>query len=315
MSTAARPLIKWVGGKTQILPIVLAEFPAAIRNYHEPFVGGGATLLGALSLGRITGTVYASDINPHLIAMYRNVQQYPGPVIRALGSLQRDYEAATATAASQTGLVADRSPTTRAAALRHPESYYYWIRTAFNGLPPARRTSPTAAAMLIFLNKTCFRGVYREGPHGFNVPFGNYRAPTILDEANIRAVSALIQGVVFTCQSFEAALATAAAAAAVPTAATATDFVYLDPPYVPLTATSFVGYVADGFTAAQHADLFARVRALSTPFLLSNADVPLLRTEFPEPSYSVRTVDVRRAIHSKNPDSRATEVLIQRQAT
>lgn len=309
MSTAARPLIKWVGGKTQILPTVLAEFPATIRNYHEPFVGGGATLLGALSLGRIQGTVYASDINPHLIAMYTNVQQYPGPVIRALGALQRDYEVATATAAAQPGLVADRAPTTRAAALRHPESYYYWIRAAFNGLPPARRASPTATAMLIFLNKTCFRGVYREGPHGFNVPFGNYRTPTILDEANIRAVSALIQGVVFTCQSFEAALS-----AAVPTAATATDFVYLDPPYVPLNATSFVGYVADGFTAAQHADLFARVRALPAPFLLSNADVPLLRTEFPEPAYSVRTVEVRRAIHSKNPDSRASEVLIRRQS-
>lgn len=305
MSTTARPLIKWVGGKTQILSTVLAEFPATIRNYHEPFVGGGATLLGALSLGRITGTVYASDINPHLIAMYTNVQRYPGPVIRALGALQRDYEVATATAAAQPGLVADRAPTTRAAALRHPESYYYWIRAAFNGLPAARRGTPTATAMLIFLNKTCFRGVYREGPHGFNVPFGNYRTPTILDEENIRAVSALIQGVVFTCQSFETALAATAATVA-------TDFVYLDPPYVPLTATSFVGYVADGFTAAQHADLFARVRILPSRFLLSNADVPLLRTEFPAPAYRSRTVDVRRAIHSKNPDSRALEVLICR---
>ena len=100
--TTARPLIKWVGGKTQILSTVLAEFPATIRNYHEPFVGGGAALLGALSSNSssITGTVYASDINPHLIAMYRNVQQHPGPVIRALASLQRDYETAAAAAAT-----------------------------------------------------------------------------------------------------------------------------------------------------------------------------------------------------------------------
>jgi DNA adenine methylase len=156
--------------------------------------------------------------------------------------------------------------------------------------------------MTIFLNRTCFRGLYREGPRGFNVPFGHYKNPAICDEANILAVSALIQGVVFRCQSFEASLAEA----------TEDAFVYLDPPYVPEFATSFVGYTADGFPGTSHAALFTIVKDLPCPFLLSNANVALVREAFPPTEFQVDVVSARRAIHSKEPGSKTEEVLICR---
>jgi DNA adenine methylase len=156
--------------------------------------------------------------------------------------------------------------------------------------------------MTVFLNRTCFRGLYREGPRGFNVPFGHYKNPAICDEANILAVSALIQGVVFRNQSFEVSMA----------GATEHDFVYLDPPYVPETATSFVGYTADGFPGTSHAALFTAIKDLPCPFLLSNANVALVREAFPPTEFQVDVVSARRAIHSTKPGSTTEEVLICR---
>jgi DNA adenine methylase len=295
----AKPFLKWVGGKTQILEEVLALFPS-MKNYHEPFVGGGSVLLGLLSAvaeGKITmtGKVFASDLNPTLIGLYRNVQSRPAELVAAVKLLTADL-------ALSTGSVVNRKPTTIEEARTSAESYYYWIRSRFN-TAGMDRTSVSASAMFLFLNKTCFRGLWREGPRGFNVPCGHYKNPTIIDEAHILAVSVLIKDVVFVCQPFAASLA----------ATQPGDFVYLDPPYAPESATSFVGYTTEGFDLEMHKTLFNMTKELAprgVRILMSNADVALVKDAFPAGPYQTKIVSCRRAIHSKEPGTQTNEVLI-----
>lgn len=303
MAQHTKPLLKWVGGKSQILDTVLAQLPTTMANYWEPFVGGGSVLLGVLSARRagtltITGTVYASDLNPNLIGLYQTIQSNPDALVVEVERLVAAHTQAAK------GAVVNRSPATEAEALTSAESHYYWVRVRFNALPVAARNTPAAAAMFLFLNKTCFRGLYREGPRGFNVPYGNYKQPTILDRAHLQEVSALLQGVVFSVQPFEAALAAVGPG----------DVVYLDPPYAPETGTSFVGYTADGFDLESHKRLFELCRQLrgrGASLLLSNADVKLVRDAFPTTEFETTTVVARRAIHSKKPGATTTEVLVR----
>lgn len=262
---AMKPFLKWVGGKTQILEEVMKQFPETIQDYYEPFLGGGSILLEVLERKIVKGNIYASDLNGHLIDLYVAVQTDVEGLIASVKKLME-------------------VPST--------EEYYYQIRDSFNQTP--------SSAKFLYLNKTCFRGVYREGPRGFNVPYGHYKNPGILDEDHLRAVSALIQPVVFSVTSFEDVLSQAKEG----------DFVYLDPPYVPLNATSFVGYKAGGFS--KHAELFELCKTLPN-FLLSNADVPLVREAFQ--GYEIKTISARRAIHSKKPESRTNEVLIRKLQT
>ena len=291
-----KPVLKWVGGKTQILETVLSRFPSSIRDYHEPFLGGGSVLLGLLSYRQagtltISGTLYASDLNANLIGLYQTIQRAPDTLITEVRALIEEF--------SQCGDgEVNRAASTLQEAMTSRESYYFWIRSRFNSMSLDQRMAPAGSAMLLFLNKTCFRGIYREGPRGFNVPYGNY-AQIMVDEEHIRVVSRLIQGVVFRIQPFMESLA----------AVLPGDFVYLDPPYAPETGTSFVGYTADGFGLEQHEALFTRCQTLECSWLMSNADVPVVRDTFPLP-YSTLVVSCRRAIHSKKPGSKTNEVLI-----
>jgi len=293
-----KPFLKWVGGKTQILDEVLRLFPKQIQNYHEPFLGGGSVLLGLLSQKttiQVSGKIYASDINPALIGLYTNIQTRVDDVIREVKTILKEFQ-------SCKGTVVNRKPVSLEEAMTSPESYYYWIRKQYNLIPPGQKDSLLASAMFLFLNKTCFRGVYREGPNGFNVPFGHYKNPSIIDDTHLKEVSTLIKDVIFTVQPFTDSFQRI----------TSGDFVYIDPPYAPEQDTSFVSYTADGFGIETHTALFKLCKELppQVNLLMSNANVKLVKDSFPIPAYITRIIPCRRAIHSKKPESTTTEVLI-----
>ena len=291
-----KPFMKWVGGKTQIINQVMELFPNEINNYHDPFLGGGSVLLAVLSLKKISGKIYASDMNRHLIQLYKHIQSTPDGLIEEVKKLSDVF-------ATCKGSIVNRKPSTIEEAMTSPESYYYWIRSQFN----TNSTEHTihSSAMLLFLNKTCFRGVYREGPNGFNVPFGHYNNPTILDSDHIKSVSVLIKDVIFTHCSFSESLQKIAPG----------DFVYLDPPYAPENDTSFVSYTSDGFNLDNHTLLFKYCQDMTSKqvkMVMSNAHVKLVTDAFPPP-YTTKIISCRRAIHSKEPDARTNEVLITNQ--
>ena len=301
-----KPFLKWVGGKTQIIEDIMVRFPPKINNYHEPFLGGGSVLLTLLSYienGTITvsGKIYASDINATLIGLYQNIQANPHAVIAEVRHLME--ESKVAAEAKNHAAEVNRKASTLQEAQTSPESYYFWVRSRLNMLSKEDRMTIPASAMFLFINKTCFRGLYREGPRGFNVPYGNYKNPTILDEEHILRISALIKNVVFSVSSFPDAFSRVVAG----------DFMYIDPPYAPETSKSFVSYTFDGFKLADHNTLFAHCAELKkkkVSLLMSNADVTLVREAFPAPLYTTTVISCRRAIHSKEPDLCTNEVLI-----
>ncbi len=296
-----KPFLKWVGGKTQILTNVLELFPTTMTNYHELFLGGGSVLLGLLShitsgQIKVSGTIYASDLNSNLIGVYKNIQSQPAIFITELKKLVDEFSHIT-------GDEVNRKASNLQEASTSPESYYFWIRSKFNRLSKEERMFPNASAMFLFMNKTCFRGVYREGPHGFNVPFGNYKNLSIFDEEHIMVVSNLIKDVVFTVCSYTESIQRVVGG----------DFVYLDPPYAPECDSSFVSYTADGFTLDNHTSLFNLCNEMNkngAKLLMSNADVKLVRDAFLLPMYKIKTISCRRAINSKNPESKTNELLI-----
>jgi DNA adenine methylase len=158
--------------------------------------------------------------------------------------------------------------------------------------------------MFIFLNKTCFRGVFRVGPKGFNVPYGHYNNPEIINKEHLEEIHNLIQNVVFECSDFTTSL----------TIVEPNDFVYLDPPYAPEKDTSFVGYTENGFKIENHHNLFKLIHILTATnkkIMLSNADVSLVRENFTNEKYSTLSILCKRSINSKNPDAKANEVIIR----
>jgi len=292
-----KPFLKWVGGKTQIIEKLLKHFPKEIENYHEPFVGGGSVLLAILSLRKenkiiIKNKIYAYDLNPMLIRVYQNIQKHKKELYKYIEKYINEYDGLK-------GTTVNRNPTTLEEAKSSKESYYYWLRKKYNDMD---KTTVECSALFMILNKTCFRGLYREGPNGFNVPYGHYKkTPTIISKKDLDEISNLIKDVEFLEMSFVKSILRA----------TQGDFVYLDPPYVPVDVKSFVKYTADGFDLETHKKLFDEIVELNKKkirFVLSNAKVDMVVNYFNE--FNIEELVARRAIHSKNPNSTAVEVII-----
>jgi len=295
-----KPIVKWVGGKTQIIDKIISDFPVHINNYREIFLGGGSVLLTLLSyvkndIIRIHGKIYAYDLNESLIYMYKNIQTNCDELYLELQNIITDFNNC------DNGEI-NRNPTNINEAKVAKENYYYWIRNKYNNLED--KQSITCSAMFLFLNKTCFRGLFRVGPKGFNVPYGHYKNPTIINKEHLDEIHNLIQNVNFECEDFNSSLLNIED----------NDFTYLDPPYAPETETSFVGYTKDGFNHDQHTNLFKLIHELTDKnkkIMLSNADVSLVRENFTDKKYNTISITCKRTINSKKPDAKTTEVIIR----
>lgn len=255
----ALPIVKWAGGKRMILPKLMQYLPPKLSEdatYYEPFLGGAAFFLALAPRRAVLG-----DVNPDLIEMYEAVRDVPACVTARLDVMQPHAQ---------------------------DTDYYYQVRA----LKPADLSLPERAARLIFLNKTCYNGLYRVNASGqFNVPFGRYaQRPTLYDPTNLARVSRLLRGADLRCTDFEAVLAGAGR----------DDFVYLDPPYVPLTTTAnFTRYTKGSFTEEDQRRLARTMHDLherGASVLLSNSDTPLVRELYAD--FHIEEVHAPRLINS-----------------
>jgi len=292
-----KPFMKWLGGKSQIINEIIKKVPKKINNYHEIFLGGGSVLLAVLSLEKageivIKNKVYAYDLNEPLINIYKNIQSNKDELFEYITQYITEYD-------NITGESVNRSPATVEEAKTSKESYYYWIRSMFNSMD---KNTIEYSAVFMFLNKTCFRGVYREGPKGFNVPYGHYKnTPTIITKVELDTISELIKDVEFICGDFRKSMLNIKKG----------DYVYLDPPYAPETKTSFVKYTKEGFDLECHTALINEIKKIKSKnikFAMSNSKVTLITENFDD--CNMDDIIARRAINSKNPESVTTEVII-----
>ena len=281
-----RPLLKWAGGKRQLLPQIRRFYPGAFENYIEPFVGSGAVFFDLYNRGLLSNRhSVLIDNNADLIGCYTAVRDRTEAVIRSLSRLATAYR-------------------------KKPHAHYYRVRDkrfnptrlriASGGGPDCQRYTASLAAMLIYLNRTGFNGLFRlNSQGGFNVPIGRYKNPQICNGDNLRAVSAALSGdVTITQDTFESVL----------TYASRGDFVYFDPPYAPLSRTAlFTSYTPGGFSLEDQERLQKVVLELAAKgcwVLLSNStasDVTRLYDDNPDAvavGLKAHKVQVRRAINS-----------------
>lgn len=281
-----RPLLKWAGGKRQLLPALRRFYPARFANYIEPFFGSGAVFFDLQASGRLDGReALLLDSNPDLIGCYTSVRDAPDEV---LGELDRLAERHARGGAAQYYAVRDER--------------FNPLREGLRGRDGAIAYTPELAAIFIYLNRTGFNGLFRvNGSGAFNVPAGRYTRPRIVDRSRLHAVAQALRapGVRLQLGSFENALAFASPG----------DFAYLDPPYAPLSSTAnFTAYTADGFSMADQARLHAAVVALAARgcwVVLSNSSAPELEalyragTSIPDTRLRIYRLPARRSINSR----------------
>ena len=293
-SEFARPFVKWAGGKGQLLEVLKSNLPegigTTITKYAEPFVGGGALLFALLSEYAFE-EVYINDNNKELINTYSVIKDSCEDLIQLLADMQSKYNACANNEDRQT--------------------YYYEQRERYNALPLNDDTRVEKAALFIFINRTCFNGLYRVNRHGrYNVPFGKHTNPTICDAENLIKISKALQNVVIRSCDYHDVLSFA----------DENTFVYIDPPYRPLNATSaFTSYTEEQFNDQNQielAELYKKLSVIGASVMLSNSDPHNVdeTDDFFDDLYAdftIMRVDASRAINSAgNKRGQIKELLI-----
>lgn len=266
------PFLKWVGGKRQLMNDIEPLIPSKISTYYEPFIGGGAVLLNQQPKKAVI-----NDYNAELINVYAVVRDQVEELIEDLATHKNESD------------------------------YFYSIRVQDREEGFDQLSSLKRASRVIYLNKTCFNGLYRVNSSGeFNTPFGRYKSPNIVNESVLRAVSKYLQNnnIELLSGDFEDALKGARRGA----------FVYLDPPYDPISKSSnFTGYVEGGFGVDQQErlrDVCVKLDQKGVKFLLSNSATPLIKGLYKD--FEIIEVGAKRHINSvASKRGEVTEVLVR----
>jgi DNA adenine methylase len=266
-SKRIKPVLKWVGGKSQIFESVVSFFPSSFSRYHEPFLGGGAVFFG---LQPKLATL--SDTNKWLINFYEHLRQTPENLAELALELGKKFNSKRA---------------------EQRQNFYYEIREEFNRTKAANLIT---AANFLFLNKTAFNGVYRENSKGqFNVPFNQAKSEIgFIQPEEWRQAAACLQNADIYCGGFETVLSNVKPQ----------DLVYFDPPYVPLSETaSFTGYSSKGFDENMQIELIdaaKNIRDLGAQVVLSNSYTPWVIENYTMAGFRVEEISARRMVAAKS---------------
>ncbi|TLY04182.1 MAG: DNA adenine methylase [Thaumarchaeota archaeon] len=277
LSITTKPFVKWAGGKRQLLPIITRNIPERFERYYEPFLGGGAVFFNLVSQDRKVKW-FVSDLNSDLILSYATIRDRVKEIISALEAHAENY-------------------------FKNPITYYYKVR---ENNPKGQIDK---VSRLIFLNKTCFNGLYRVNSKGkFNVPLGRYINPNIVNKENLLAISRVLQSkdISIKCQDFEVALKHVGKE----------DFVYLDPPYQPISTTAnFTSYTNGNFDYQDQKRLFEKFKSLDrkgAKVLLSNSKSKEILDLFEEFAEGIIEINANRFINSVSQKRTGhTELLIK----
>lgn len=277
IASEPRPFVKWAGGKRQLLPVITNHIPDKFERYFEPFLGGGAVFFKLISQGRVSRWML-SDLNSDLVLSYVTIRDRVEDLVSSLEEHSANY-------------------------FKNQSSYYYKTRES------EPRGQIEKVSRLVFLNKTCFNGLYRVNSKGkFNVPLGKYVNPNIVNRENLLAVSKVLQSkdISIKCQDFEAALKGASSG----------DFVYLDPPYQPVSDTAnFTSYTNGSFGYKDQERLFEKFKALDRKgvrVLLSNSKSAEIMDLFEGYSDGMVEINANRFINSVSQKRTGhTELLIK----
>lgn len=258
-----KPFVKWAGGKRQLIPILNQNLPDSFGTYFEPFLGGGALLFHMLT-ERNGQKCSISDLNSDLVLAYTTIRDRVDSLISSLKTHERNYQ-------------------------KDSKSYYYSIREN-NPRSQIEKTS-----RLLFMNRTCFNGLYRVNSKGkFNVPLGKYTNPNIVNEENLRSVSSILQAsrVSIKCRDFGAVLRDAKKG----------DLVYFDPPYQPVSTTAnFTSYTNKNFSfddLSRLAELCQSLDEKGCKVLLSNSDSKEVSDMFSKRPWKISKIRANRSINS-----------------
>ncbi len=259
----SRPFVKWAGGKRQLVDELLRRRPEKYHRFFEPFIGGGA-----LFFSMKPENAYISDINEELIGLYTVVREEVDALIRELKKHEAKYRQGD------------------------PQEYFYKVRNIDREAKYASWNPVRKAARFVFLNKTCFNGLYRVNSKGqFNAPFGFYKKPAIVDANNLRSCSKVLAATEIRHADFEAVLSVAQKG----------DLVYFDPPYVPLTSTAnFTSYTGEGFDLDMQRKLREvcdELDRMGVRWMLSNSHTEFVLDLYKQ--YNIQKVEASRAINCK----------------